>query len=402
MSGKDLRESPGPADEALLLVRYGEIALKGRNRRFFLGKLTDNIGRQLGAVSARVSSRSGRIYVRVAADDAARALAALSRVMGVVGYGPAIEAAKDIKALEEACVAAAGSLVSRGERFKIEARRTDKSFPFNSYEIACRLGDVIRKRFPSLSVKLDDPDWVLNVEIRERAYLHGPGERGPGGLPVGTSGRGLLLLSGGIDSPVAGYLMAKRGLRIDSVYFHTPPFASEKALEKVKRLAAAIGSYQPVSNLFVVPFTEVQARIGEKAPAEAVTLLGRAAMMRIADRLAAKHRMTCLVTGECLGQVASQTVQSMAFTSSAVGRPVFRPLIGLDKVEIIALARSIATYETSILPYPDCCTLFAPENPITRPKTAIMNELFDRLKIGDLLEAAAAGTTRSAAAAPAG
>lgn len=380
--------------ESLFIVRYGEIALKGKNRNYFLYKLTSNIKRQMGSIHADTSIKKGRIFVKVTEEDAGRAGSVLSGVFGIVGFAPVVQVKKEMKEIGNAAVNLARGLLPLGEKFKIEARRTDKSFPLNSYGIACALGDLLREQLPGLTVSLYDPDWILNIEIRESAYLYGPGSRGPGGLPVGSSGRGLLLLSGGIDSPAAGYLMAKRGLRLDFVYFHTPPYTSEKALEKVEKLAAVLNRYQPGGRLHVVPFTEIQLRINEKAAPDAVTLMSRASMMHAATLIARRQRALCLITGESLGQVASQTLESLAFTGSQTPLPVFRPLIGKDKVEIIALAETIGTYETSILPHPDCCTLFAPSHPLTRPNKSEMQDLFRRLDLDDLIKKAAASTDR--------
>ena len=277
-----------------------------------------------------------------------------------------------------------------GNRFKIEARRSDKSFFLTSYEIACRLGDVLRARFPELMVDLHHPDWTLNVEIREAAYLYGPETKAPGGLPSGSSGKGLLLLSGGIDSPVAGYLMGKRGLKLDAAYFHTPPFTSEKAKEKVEHLTHILSEYLTGTALHVVPFTETQVRIKERARSEEVTLLMRACMVNIAAIIAEKTGSICLVTGESLGQVASQTPESIRFTGHGTDFPIFRPLIGLDKEQIVSLARKIGTFETSILPYEDCCTLFSPAHPLVRPDYESMVRSFQELEADALLQKAAA------------
>jgi thiamine biosynthesis protein ThiI len=380
--------------ESLFIVRYGEIALKGKNRDYFLHKLTFNIKRQMGGIHADTSIKKGRIFVKVTEEDACRAGSVLAGVFGIVGFAPVVQVKKEMREIGNAAVNLARELLPLGKKFKIEARRTDKSFPLNSYGIACALGDLLREQLPGLTVSLYDPDWILNIEIRESAYLYGPGSRGPGGLPVGSSGRGLLLLSGGIDSPAAGYLMAKRGLRVDFVYFHTPPYTSEKALEKVEKLTAVLNRYQPGGRLHVVPFTEIQLRINEKAAPDAVTLMSRASMMHAATLIARRRRALCLITGESLGQVASQTLESLAFTGSQTPLPVFRPLIGKDKVEIVTLAETIGTYETSILPHPDCCTLFAPSHPLTRPNMSAMQDLFRSLDLDDLIKKAAASTER--------
>ncbi|MBN2552278.1 MAG: tRNA 4-thiouridine(8) synthase ThiI, partial [Spirochaetales bacterium] len=284
-----------------------------------------------------------------------------------------------------------------GNRFKIEARRCDKSFPLSSYEICCRLGDALRSEIPQLQVNLNRPDWIIQVEVRSRVYLYGTPSRAPGGLPLGTGGRGLLLLSGGIDSPVAGYLMGKRGLAMDGVYYHTPPYTSEQAVEKVRKVAEILSDYLTGLRLWVVPFTEIQLRINRLARRAATTLLVRAAMMAIADRLAHRHGHDCLVTGESLGQVASQTVQSLHFTGSYTKLPLFRPLIGMDKSEIIRTAQEIGTYETSILPYQDCCALFAPQHPEVRPRIDRMVSAFRALRLEDLISKAVKDSEQSVA-----
>ncbi len=382
--------------ETLFLIKYGEIALKGRNRLFFLRRLKANILRQLesvpGPVPAAVDIRPGRLYLRVNERSADIAERTLAGVFGIVGFSKAARVEKNMAAIRRGALRVARKLMSSGQTFKIEARRTDKSFSPDSYGIACDLGDFLRENLPGLSVNLTRPDWTLYVEIRESAYLYAPETKGPGGLPVGVSGRAMLLLSGGIDSPVAGYLMAKRGLRVDAVYFHTPPFTSNKVREKVARLMDILAAYIPDTALLTVPFTDIQVRIKEQAQPDEVTLLSRASMMRLTGRLARRRKALCLITGESLGQVASQTVQALAFTGSRVSLPVFRPLIGLDKDEIISLARGIGTYETSILPYPDCCTIFAPAHPLTHPNLQEITESYESLDLEPLITAAARAT----------
>jgi thiamine biosynthesis protein ThiI len=267
----------------------------------------------------------------------------------------------------------------------VEVRRAEKAFPLSSYEIACRLGDTLLARYPGLVVNVHKPDWILWIEIRESTYLYGPPTRGPFGLPTGSSGTCLLLLSGGIDSPVAGWMMAKRGLAIEAVYFHAAPFTSEQARQKVETLSRVLSMWAPRAILHVVPFTPVLARIKEKANEEEVTLLLRACMMKLSSMLAEKRRIPCLVTGESLGQVASQTVESIHFTGSFAEIPVFRPLIGMNKEEIIETARRIGTFETSTLPYPDCCVLFSPPRPLIRPDVERMRKAYTRLDPDELL-----------------
>jgi len=380
--------------DILYLLKYGELSLKGGNRRRFENQLCNNIREKLKNVPTDLIRKWGRLYVRTSAEAAPRVEEALARTFGLVSFSRALRVEKEMPALREAAVGLAEELRSSGQRFKVEARRSDKGFPYDSYGIARDLGACLLSRFEGLKVDLTRPDWILNVEIREAAYLYGPETRAPGGLPLGSSGRGLLLLSGGIDSPVAGYLMAKRGLRLNAVYFHTPPFTSEKALEKVETLTGLLSRYLSYICLQVVPFTAVQMRIAERARPEETTLLMRACMVKIADLLARQHRCLCLVTGESLGQVASQTPESLRFTASQTDFPVFRPLIGLDKEEIIRLARDIETFDTSILPYEDCCTLFSPPHPLTRPELGRMLAAYTALEVEPLLEEAAQNTRR--------
>ena len=377
--------------EELFLVKYGELTLKGGNRPQFERRVVEDARRKLeqAGVSPRpVFQRQwGRLYVHARAGQAAPTAEALSRTFGLHAFSRALRVEKKMPAIEEAAVQLVEGLLAagRGQKFKVEARRTDKSFPLDSMGICRRLGDVLRERFPRLAVSLERPDWALTVEIREAAYLYGPESPAPGGLPLGASGRGLLLLSGGIDSPVAGYLMGKRGLKVDAVYFHTPPYTSEQALEKVERLVGILSAWLTGMRLLVVPFTGVQLRIREKAPEEESTLLMRACMTRVADLLARRRGAHCLLTGESLGQVASQTPESLRFTQSRAELPVFRPLIGMDKEAIIAIARRIGTFETSTLPYEDCCTLFSPAHPLIRPDFERMQRSFQALEIEELL-----------------
>jgi thiamine biosynthesis protein ThiI len=376
--------------ETLFLIKYGEIALKKRNRGAFVRNLKDSIRAKLPGLQISVYETFHRVFVRCLPADAVPVATALARTFGIVSFCEAIQAELDMGAIEGAALALAESYLARlmGTRFKAEVRRADKGFPLTSYEIACRLGDALLGRFPELKVDVHTPDWVLSVEIRERAYLYGPSTDGPYGLPNGSSGKGLLLLSGGIDSPVAGWMMAKRGMSIHGVYFHSAPFTSEKAREKVETLTHSLAAWVPGMALHVVPFTPVLARIKERSKAEEITLLLRACMMRFATLLAGRIGGMCLVTGESLGQVASQTVESMHFTGGYTDLPVFRPLVGMNKEEIIAVAKRIETFETSNLPYPDCCVLFAPEHPLIHPDLRKMSLSFKRLDIEPLLQQA--------------
>jgi thiamine biosynthesis protein ThiI len=376
--------------EGLFLVKYGEIALKKRNRGAFIKSLKDSIRAKLPGLEFTVYETFHRVFVRFQHADRETIMAALARTFGIVSFCETLRVGLDMPSIEAAaCLLAEGFLAAgMGRRFKAEVKRADKGFPLTSYEIACRVGELLLERFPVLSVDVHDPDWVLSIEVREHAYLYGPQTGGPYGLPSGSSGRGLLLLSGGIDSPVAGWMMAKRGMGVEAVYFHSAPFTSEKAREKVESLARILSAWTPGIVLHVVPFTPVLARIKEKSKDEEVTLLMRACMTRFATLLARKTGALCLVTGESLGQVASQTVESMSFTGSFTDLPLFRPLIGMNKEEIIAVARKIETFEISNLPYADCCVLFSPAHPLIRPEAQKMRLSFARLDIEVLLREA--------------
>jgi thiamine biosynthesis protein ThiI len=372
----------------LYLIKYGELTLKGGNRGKFERRLCLNIRRGLGDPQALLDRRKGRLYLRTRV-EAPGVRRALTHTFGIVAFSEALQTDKTMEAIRAAALRLGEGLVaSKGKRFKIEARRSDKSFAPDSYGIACDLGELLRTRLPDLVVDLHHPDWVLNVEIRDRAYLYGPETAAPGGLPLGSSGKGLLLLSGGIDSPVAGYLMGKRGLQVDAVYFHTPPYTSDQARDKVVAIRRVLSEYLLGMRLFVVPLTAAQMRIRERAAEEETTLLIRACMVRVAEAVALRAGYGCLITGESLGQVASQTLPAMRFTGSLSRLPVLRPLIGMDKEEIVALARRIGTFETSILPYPDCCTLFAPAHPLVRPDHERMTASFACLDVESLLEQA--------------
>jgi len=376
--------------DLLFLVKYGEIALKKRNRGAFVKSLKDSIRAKLPGLQFSVYETFHRVFVRFQPGHEDAISGALARTFGVVSFCKALQIDRDMSAIESASVGLAEGFIAAGmgKTFKVETRRADKGFPLSSYEISCRVGEVLLERFPGLTVDVHAPDWVMNIEIRERAYLYGPSIDGPYGLPNGSSGKGLLLLSGGIDSPVAGWMMAKRGMTIEAVYFHSAPFTSEKAREKVETLARTLSGWAPGIVLYVVPFTPVLARIKEKAIDEEVTLLLRACMTRFATLLAEQSGAMCLITGESLGQVASQTVESMAFTGSFTELPVFRPLVGMNKEEIIAIAQKIDTFETSNLPYADCCVLFSPAHPLIRPNLRKMKLSFMHLNVESLLREA--------------
>jgi thiamine biosynthesis protein ThiI len=379
-----------PVNESFYLLKIGELMLKGKNRSFFEKTLKNNIKKKFREYSPRIDARTGRFYLSLSEIDKKEAEARLESVFGINAFAEAVRCPKDIKALEKTALKLLGRTAGSGNRtFKVRAKRTDKSFPAGSYEIACRLGDAIRENLKGYTVDVKNPDITLNVEVRNNAYLYIDSPRGAGGLPVGVAGKSILLLSGGIDSPVAGWMMAKRGLTIDAVHFHSYPYTSAEALEKTKSLARALAAYQAVRTLSIIPFTRIQLAIKKNAPAAEGTLLNRACMMRIAHLKAMETGAGSLITGESLSQVASQTQTSLRFTGSMTDLPVFRPLIGLDKEEIIRTARKIGTYETSILPFEDCCTVFSPDHPMINPDFEKISESFEGLKLQELIAAAA-------------
>ncbi len=375
----------------LYLVRLGEISLKGQNRDFFERKLKDNIKYKLRPYRSRFTKQKGRLFIEIDAEAPEELVRhAISTSFGVVGFSKALKCAKNMDAVGQA----AATLTSRPsfldgvQTFKVETVRADKKFPMQSYDISGQLGYEILTANPQLKVNVRQPDRILHVEIRDHAYLYASPEPGPGGLPVGTAGRGMLMLSGGIDSPVAAYRMAKRGLRQEAVYFHAYPYTSDEAKEKVISLAKILSPYCSGITLHVVPFTDVQLHIKTHSHEEENTLLMRACMMRIANALAKKRNCQAIVTGESLSQVASQTLESLAFTNSMSDLPVFRPLIGMDKGEIVVTSRMIGTYGTSILPYEDCCTIFSPKHPLVRPEKEKLTEVYDSMGIEALLDQA--------------
>lgn len=380
---------------SVILVRYGEIGLKGKNRPAFERRLVENLRRALGRdAKAQVRKEYGRIVVDFeGAEPPGWAVDRIRSVFGVVSLSPATAVELSIEAAQEAAVALAQERLrtaGRPLRFKVEAKRSNKRFPLTSPEINARLGTRLLKSLPSLSVDVHEPDFVLNVEVRESAiYLYTEVISGPGGLPVGVSSRGLLLLSGGIDSPVAGWLAMKRGIQIEALHFHSAPFTSERSKEKVVDLTAVLSRYSPEPiPLYVVHFTPAQTAIRQEAPPAMVITLMRRMMFRIAARLAQKQGIPALITGESVGQVASQTLESMAAINEVTSMPILRPVVTMDKTEIIALAERIGTYELSILPYADCCTLFVPEHPETRPNLERIHRVEERLPIEELVSQA--------------
>ena len=353
----------------LYLIKIGEIALKKGNKALFERQLKTNIKKILRPHPTRVTIRSGRFYLETEGVSEAYVTERLSKIFGITGFTRSYSCAKELDALEEKALLVAQQNIDAGNgmTFKVDTRRVDKSLPMDNYGFSAEIGGRILDKFPELKVDVKNPDWTVHMELREKGYVYGYTHKGPGGLPVHCAGKGMLLLSGGIDSPVAGYLMAKRGMSLDAVYFHTPPYTSPESLDKVKDLAKIIAPWCSGIHLYTVPFTDVQVQINRSVRPETTTLHSRAAMMKIAQSIAEKRGDLALITGEALSQVASQTLESLAYTNSAVDLPVFRPLIGMDKEETILISRKIGAFETSIQPFDDCCTLFSPEHPEVKP-----------------------------------
>lgn len=381
--------------ERLYLVKEGEISLKGGNRIMFERKLRANIRNKIKPYASNMDKSKGRVYLMV--DDACpeeRVEKALATTFGITGFAPSYKCReKSIEAIREKVeeVLQKDPFGQTGN-FKVDVRREDKGFPMDSHEVACDLAELVAKYYPELGVDLKKPDYTLTVEIRNECFVYTSSEKGIGGLPVGTAGRGMLLLSGGIDSPVAGYTMAKRGMKLDCCYFHAYPYTSELALDKVKKLASLIAPYLQGTRLFVVPFTKGQEYIRDNGIEEEATLMFRASMMQTVQRLCEKYHDISIVTGEAVSQVASQTLDAMTFTDSMTDLLVLRPLCGMDKEEIIDRSKKIGTYETSILPYEDCCVVFSPKHPVTRPDKVEMKEHFEKLNMDALIEEAVANT----------
>ena len=381
----------------IIIIRYAEIHLKGLNRPFFEKALVKNVASALGGIEGAVVRRGeSRIYVEnVKEEQLSAALEALGRVYGIHSYSPGVRLEQDF----DAAVQVLAELVAEERKrysqetvpFRVEARRADKRFPMKSLQMAIEAGGVILDRVPGLKVNLEHPELTAYLEIRDKAYCYTRVLKGPGGMPVGCNGRAALLLSGGIDSPVAGCMIAKRGVALTAVHFESFPYTSDKALEKVHDLAKLMTRYTGPIRLHVVRFTDIQMTLYEKCPQEYLTILMRRFMMRIAERLAQSDHCLALVTGESVGQVASQTLESLAATNDAVDMLVLRPLIGMDKLDITELAQRYGTFDTSILPYEDCCTVFVPKHPVTKPRLNDIRKAEEKLDAEAMITAAIEG-----------
>ena len=359
------------------LIKYAEIGVKGKNRYVFENALVSRIKAVLRKCEGEfeVPKTDGRIFVYAKTDfDYDEVTDALKCVFGISGICPMVQC--DLVPVEEI-----GKKVNEYIRdnisdtnvtFKINTRRANKGYPLDSMEVSAQIGGFVLDEFPGMKVDVHEPELMIHVEIREKVFIYSTEIPGPGGMPLGTNGKSMLLLSGGIDSPVAGYMIAKRGVRIDAVYFHAPPYTSERAKQKVVDLAKEISKYTGPINLHVINFTDIQLHIYEKCPHDELTIIMRRYMMMIAEDLARQNECLGLITGESLGQVASQTIYSLAVTNEVCTLPVFRPLIGMDKNEIVAISEKIGTYETSILPFEDCCTIFVAKHPVTKPNLNVI------------------------------
>jgi thiamine biosynthesis protein ThiI len=384
--------------ERVLLIRYAEIHLKGLNRPFFEKLLVDRIKQALNPVHANVEREQGRIFVYgVPEEQIDVCVDRLKRVFGIHSISIARCVGKDWEAIKEAAIAETKTFAETATTptFKCFARRSDKRFPMTSEEICRELGHELLEAYPNLRVDVHKPILPVTVEIRQNSAFVLTGEiLGAGGMPVGSNGKAMLLISGGIDSPVAGYMIAKRGVMLDAVHFYSYPYTSERARDKVVELARIVARYAGRINLYLVPFTDIQMTIYDKCPSTETTVLMRRLMMKIAQRIAKETGSLALITGESIGQVASQTIESLCVTDDAVDMPVFRPLIGFDKEEIIEKAQKIGTFDTSILPYEDCCTVFVPKHPVTKPKVDKLRESEALVDFEPLIEKAISETVK--------
>ena len=378
----------------IILCKLGEVVLKGLNRHSFETKLMSNIRRRTQKFGKfKIYSRQSTIYVEPVGEacDLAGAYAACKQVFGLIAITKAVPCEKSKEAILETAKAYLGGELQKAKSFKVETKRADKSFPMGSIEISQWVGGMLHDAFPHLKVDVHTPELTVYVEVREdAAYVHAPAEPAAGGLPLGMGGSALSLLSGGIDSPVSSYMMAKRGVVLEMLHFAAPPYTSDLARQKVLQLAQELTAWCGRMSVHIVPLTEIQEQIRKQCPEEYFTLITRRFMMRIADRLAKEFDCCALVTGENLGQVASQTMEALRVSEDVTDLPVLRPLIGMDKEEIVRIARHIGTFDTSILPYEDCCTVFTPRHPKTKPHVEEVREIESVLDIEGLVSRAMA------------
>lgn len=354
----------------VMALSLGELVLKGKNRYKFVNKLISTIKRNLRNIDhGKIYQNMGKVYVEVVTDNEEKMINRLKHVFGIVYIAPCYVVETDKEKIEEAVIKIVDETLKKNpsyKTFKVKTNRGDKSFPLNSMEISAKIGGMILKNF-DIKVDVHEPDFFVYCDLKKDTYIYVDKIKAHGGLPSGTNGRGLLLLSGGIDSPVAGFLMAKRGVLVDCLHFHSYPFTSERGEEKVKKLAEDISSFSGELTFYSVNILDIQKEININCPEDEMTIISRRFMMRIADKIARDNGYDCIITGENLGQVASQTIDGLKVTNDITDKLVFRPLIGMDKVNIIDIAKDIDTYETSILPFEDCCTVFLPKHPLLTP-----------------------------------
>lgn len=368
------------------LAKLGELTLKGSNLQEFENLLTKNTKKCLAGKNVKIQLRAGRLYIECEEEDCQAVEFTLNHLLGITGWAKTVTCEKSIEAINEAVFEIAKIQAENGAKtFKIDARRSDKKFPLNSYQICCESAGKVES---IMKVDVHKPDVVIYVEVREKVFVYVDSNVGCRGLPVGSSGKGLLLLSGGLDSPVAGYRMLRRGMKIECCYFHSYPYTSEEAKQKVVTLAQKLAYYGITTYLNIIPFTDVQMKIKEKAPEAWSTLILRVCMMKVANILAKRCNAKCIITGESVGQVASQTIENMTVTEHFSEFPLLRPLCGMDKEEIIKDAYFIDTYETSILPYEDCCVLFSPRHPVLRGTVEQAEEIYKSLEVEELINEA--------------
>ncbi|MCQ4925493.1 tRNA 4-thiouridine(8) synthase ThiI [Tissierella carlieri] len=375
--------------DKVLSVSLGEIALKGLNRKYFEDQLIKHIRRAIKDIGfEKIYKEQGKIYIQAEEQFFPQMINRLRKVFGLVYISPCIKVEKDVDEIENAVLEAVKEKIEaeKIKTFKVDTNRADKNFPIKSPDFSRQMGGVILKAFNELSVDVHTPDTLVYIDIKQNAYIYTDKIKGHGGMPIGTNGKGLLLLSGGIDSPVAGFLMAKRGVEISAVHYHSYPFTSERAEEKVKDLARILSRYTGKITMYSVNILEIQKEINAKCPEKEMTILSRRFMMRIAERIAEKQNINALITGESLGQVASQTIEGISVTNAAVKLPILRPLVGLDKVDIIEIAKDIETFETSTLPFEDCCTVFLPKHPVTKPRIEDIEKSEEVLDVEYLIE----------------
>lgn len=377
----------------VILVRYGEIILKGLNRSSFENKLISNIRRKISNIGkVKIIKSQARIFIEPEDEnyDYDTAVEKIIKTFGIVSVSLAYKVESDMDVIKETAVSIVEEMQSQGHypTFKIETKRGNKRFPIKSPDISAQVGGYVLKKFNNFTVDVNNPSFIIYIEVREHSYLHSNIIPAFGGMPTGTNGRAAVLLSGGIDSPVASFMIAKRGVELEAVHFYTYPYTSERSKEKVINLAKIIASYTGPIKLHIVPFTDLQLEINNKCPLDMLTIVMRRVMMRISEIIARKNNCQALVTGESIGQVASQTMESLCVTDMVANMPVFRPLIGMDKHEVVDIAKKIGTYETSILPYEDCCTVFVAKHPKTRPQMKDVEHAEANLEIDDLIKKA--------------